>query len=460
VNLTRTIRWKLVVFAVISVIAVAVVGVLYAQLPQQAGIGRYAVTVDMTSAGGLYPNANVTYRGSVVGRVTAVEATDTGARARLSISSDAHIAADLDATIAPMSAVGEMYVALDPRSGADPHRDLTDGAVIGADRVRLPTPVSDAVAQVQSLLASVDATNLRVVIDESFTALNGQGPALRSLVDSVSDIMAEAADTITPTATVIDRLGPVLDSQVDSADAIGAWAASLARVTGSLAGSDAALRGVLARAPGAASEATALFDDVAPTVGILLANLTTVEQVLAVYNPALEQVLVLYPPLIAATQGTGLVNADDPGQNTFFAAAGLNDPPPCITGFLDPSQRRSPADLSPAPAPKNLYCKVDPSDPRSVRGARNLPCLEYPGYRAATVTLCRQLAGGRAPRTPTAPVVAPASDAVSAPRPVVAARQYDPRRGEFVADDARVTRVTGVSAHGPIPLRDLLVPPA
>ncbi|MGU3293925.1 MCE family protein [Williamsia sp. M5A3_1d] len=468
-TLTRTIRRKLIVFLVISVVAVVVVAVSYARLPQQAGIGRYSITVDLTSAAGLYPNANVTYRGEVVGRVTGVEATATGARARASISSDAHIAADLDARIAPMSAIGEMYLALDPRSGAR-GPDLRDGSVIAADRVQVPTPVSTAVAEIQSLLSSVDQDNLRTVVDESFTALDGQGPALRQLVDSVNQIMGSAADAVEPTAALIDGLGPLLDTQVDSADAIRSWAASLARVTGRLADADGSLRSVLAKAPAAAAEATSLFDDIAPTVPILLANLRTVEQVLAVYNPALEQVLVLYPPLIAATQSTGLVNADDPGQNTYFATQ-LNDPPPCIEGFLPPSQRRSPADVSTAPAPKDLYCKVDPADPRSVRGARNLPCLEYPGYRAATVTLCREAAGGRRPDfsagapAPPLPSDDPeAGTAVTAPaqrgseRPVVSVRQYDARRGEFLDRDGRLVRVSSPAGADRMTLEQLLVP--
>jgi hypothetical protein len=66
-------------------------------------------------------------------------------------------------------------------------------------------------------------------------------------------------------------------------------------------------------------------------------------------------------------------------------ALSINQPPPCLTGFLPASEWRSPADTSMAPLPKNTYCKI-PKDYQGnvVRGARNYPCVDVPGKRAAT----------------------------------------------------------------------------
>jgi phospholipid/cholesterol/gamma-HCH transport system substrate-binding protein len=68
----------------------------------------------------------------------------------------------------------------------------------------------------------------------------------------------------------------------------------------------------------------------------------------------------------------------------------LNNPPPCLTGFLPASQWRSPADTSPAPLPAGTYCKI-PQDTQAndVRGARNYPCVDVPGKRRATPKECR-----------------------------------------------------------------------
>jgi hypothetical protein len=66
----------------------------------------------------------------------------------------------------------------------------------------------------------------------------------------------------------------------------------------------------------------------------------------------------------------------------------MNDPPACTVGFLPPSSWRSPDDLTDIDTPDGLYCKLPQDSPIAVRGARNYPCMEVPGKRAATVEQC------------------------------------------------------------------------
>lgn len=449
-NLTRVVKIRLLALLLLSFAAIAIVAINFALVPAQLGIGRIVITANMNGAGGLYPNANVTYRGLVVGRILSVRSTSLGAQAKLSIESDTKIPQDLSASIESMSAIGEMYLDLLPRRGGGPW--LREGSVIPASRVNLPAEIGKTLEKVTSLLKSVDPQDLKTVIDESFTILNGQGEALRGLVIAVNQLIHEAHGSIKPTVQLIDQLGPLLQSQIESAPAIRAWAVSLSQVTGTIAVHDGELRRVLESAGPTATELAQLFEEWRPTLPILLANLVTVEQVLAVYNPALEQILVLLPPLMAASQGAGMLNIENPGQNTFFANQ-LNDPPPCITGFLPVSQRRSPEDTTTLPAPKDLYCKVDPRDPRSIRGARNMPCLEFPGLRAATVKLCRQRAAQN-PRQYPPSTLGSTHIAGNLSNPQALQRnsytagtvlQYDPRRGQYRGPDGRIYRVRGLS---------------
>ena len=69
-------------------------------------------------------------------------------------------------------------------------------------------------------------------------------------------------------------------------------------------------------------------------------------------------------------------------------AVTIADPPSCTVGFLPPSQWRSPADTTDMDTPDGLYCKLPQDSPIDVRGARNYPCVEHPGKRAATVQEC------------------------------------------------------------------------
>lgn len=55
-------------------------GWYYLRIPSLVGIGQYTLKADLPASGGLYPTANVTYRGITIGKVTAVEPTDQGAQ--------------------------------------------------------------------------------------------------------------------------------------------------------------------------------------------------------------------------------------------------------------------------------------------------------------------------------------------------------------------------------------------
>ena len=104
-----------------SLIAGTIMFFAYMQVPTVFfGIDRYSITVKLPQAGGLFPGGNVTYRGVEIGRVRAVRLTETGAEAELQMDSDVHVPANLDAQVHSVSAVGEQYVELLPRTGKGP----------------------------------------------------------------------------------------------------------------------------------------------------------------------------------------------------------------------------------------------------------------------------------------------------------------------------------------------------
>ena len=139
-RLTRQIVIQLLVFSVLAVVALGIMVVSYMRLPALMGVGQYRVTLELPEAGGLYPRGNVTYRGTQVGIVKSVNLTDDGVAADLSLDSDVPIPADLEAEVHSVSAVGELYVQLIPRSGDGPK--LKNGDVIPQDRARVPIDVN------------------------------------------------------------------------------------------------------------------------------------------------------------------------------------------------------------------------------------------------------------------------------------------------------------------------------
>lgn len=453
-GLPRFVRGQLAVFLVLTVIGVVVMAAVYVQLPAMVGIGRYQVTVRLAASGGLYPHANVTYRGSNIGKVTDLHLTPDGVDATLSIDSDRTVPADVRAAVRSVSAIGEQYVDLVPTDTAGSGRApaLSNGTVIPVEHTSLPPDVGPLLDQSDRLLAGLGKTRLRTVIDEAFRAFDGSGPDLQRFLDSAHLLVQEADAASGPTKALIDQVGPLLDTQLDSSDAIRAWTKDLARVTDQIRAKDPQLRAVLDKSPGAIDVTTATFRDLRPTLPLLLANLVSVGQVSTTYLPGTEQILVIFPPLIRALMQSLAGGPLDQGAMVDFFLE-TNDPPACTTGFLPKEQWRSPALLDTPPTPDNLFCKVGPNSPIAVRGVHNMPCMEVPGKRAPSPEACRNGLPYRPATNP--PFGAPQPDPnpgtgvqPSSYRPATAARPYDPGTGIFIGTDGRTYSQPGVAPGG------------
>lgn len=383
--LPRVVRIQLVIFSIASIIGVVAMVFAYMQVPTLLGIGKITVTLELPSSGGLYRFANVTYRGVQVGKVTEMDVSRTQATATLRLDTSPRIPSDLQAEVRSVSAVGEQYVELLPRTESPPY--LEDGSVIAVSDTTIPQPVSPMLEQVNTLIASIPKGRLSELIDESYKAFSGAGFDMGSLVDSSATLSEALNEDPSRSARLAEDSVPLLDSQVRSTDSLRVWARSLAGITGQVVANDPQLRTLLDEGPAAVDEVAGLLEQIKPTLPVLLANMTTIGQVAVTYRPSLEQVLVLLPPFVANVQSSA------PHNNPTGIALGdfriqMADPNPCTVGFLPPSQWRSPDDQTTIDTPDGLYCKLPQDSPIVVRGARNAPCMGVPGKRAPTVELC------------------------------------------------------------------------
>ena len=224
------------------------------------------------------------------------------------------------------------------------------------------------------------------MLTETAQAVGGLGPALQRLVDSTTNLASGFRDNLPQVNDIIANSAPILESQVQSGDAIEQWSRNLNTLAAQSAEQDAALRSALQQAPPTLDQVSSVFSGVRDSLPQTLANLSVVIDMLKRYNKGLEQTLVILPQGAAVAQAGTLFK--DLGQLPL--ALSLNQPPPCLTGFLPASEWRSPADTSMAPLPAGTYCKI-PKDFQAnvVRGARNYPCADVPGKRAATPRECR-----------------------------------------------------------------------
>jgi len=389
--LDRLTRLQLSIFAIVTVLTVGAISIFYLQVPAAVGIGSYRITADFVAAGGLYENANVTYRGVTIGRVESVTLSDDAVVAKMRLNSGTKVPANVTATVKSVSAVGEQYVDLVPPENPS-SETLRNGSNIDISRTAIGQDVAGLLQQAEDLVTSVGDTRIQDLLRETFKAFNGSGPELARLIQSARVLVDEANNNYGQITKLIDQAGPFLDAQMQSGDDIRALADGLARFTTELSNADPQFRSTLQTVPGATAEANELFAGIRPSFPVLAANLANFGRIGVIYRKSLEHALVVFPAIMAAllTVGGG-VPADEGGKLDFKIH--LQDPPPCLTGFVPASEMRSPADETLRELPTDLYCKTPHNDPAVVRGARNYPCQEFPGKRAPTVQLCRDPEG-------------------------------------------------------------------
>lgn len=387
----RLAKIQLSIFAVITVITLSVMAIFYLRLPATFGIGTYGVSADFVAGGGLYKNANVTYRGVAVGRVESVGLNPNGVTAHMRLNSGTAIPSNVTATVRSVSAIGEQYIDLVPPENPSSTK-LRNGFRIQRQNTRIGQDVADLLRQAETLLGSLGDTRLRELLHEAFIATNGAGPELARLIESARLLVDEANANYPQVSQLIDQAGPFLQVQIRAGGDIKSLADGLARFTWQLRAADPRLRDTLADAPDAIDEANTAFSGIRPSFPALAASLANLGRVGVIYHKSIEQLLVVFPALFAAIITSAGGVPQDEGAKLDFKID-LHDPPPCMTGFLPPPLVRSPADESVREIPRDMYCKTAQNDPSTVRGARNYPCQEFPGKRAPTVQLCRDPRG-------------------------------------------------------------------
>jgi phospholipid/cholesterol/gamma-HCH transport system substrate-binding protein len=388
--LDRLTKVQLAIFGVVTVITVTIMAIFYLRLPAALGIGTYKVTADFATGGGLYKNANVTYRGVEVGRVESVGLNPHGVDAVMRLNSGTGVPSNVTATVKSVSAIGEQYVDLVP-SNHPASTKLHNGSRIDRDSTRIGVDIATLLHQSETLVNSVADTRLRELLHETFTAFNGTGPELARLIASARLLVDEANATYPQTSQLIDQVGPFLQAQIRSGDDIKSLSNGLARFTSEVRQADPQLRELLTVVPPATDEANAAFTGIRPSFPMLAANLANLGRVGVIYHKSIEQLLVVLPALFAAIITAANGEPQDEGAKLDFK---INvDPPPCNVGFIPPPLIRTPADETLREIPTDMYCKTAQNDGSTVRGARNYPCQEFPGKRAPTVALCRDPKG-------------------------------------------------------------------
>lgn len=366
--LARAVRLKLAAFALISAMILGYTGFRYADLGHLAGVRGYYVTrLELADAGGIFPDANVTFRGVSVGRVGAVRLTATGIEADLRISDSAPPIPDrLTAVVADLSPIGEQYVDLLPRTTAGPY--LRDGSVIPQRDSRIPLPVTSLLSTLNATARSLPLGALRTVTTQLALGFGGQGTTLQVLLDGSHRFVLAAAGSTAHITGLISDSKVVLATQIAEGSALVSFAASARLLARQLAASDADLRRLIGATPGAARQVAGLLADTSPALAQLIAHLLTAAEIGGVRISALDELLSGLPVALVDVSSALSPEGINVGLTlTFF------NPLPCTLGYGGTVHRNG-LDTGPAP-PLNASARcLEPA--RSgidVRGSAHAP---------------------------------------------------------------------------------------
>ena len=367
--LTRTTRIQLVAFAVIAVLVIGYTGFHYANLGRLFGLrGYYTVQMDLANAGGIFPQADVTYRGVSVGRVGAVRLTPTGVEADLNISNSAPpIPADLHGQRG--RPVRRRRAVRQPAAGHEQRALPHPGQRDPAQRHHAPAAGDQPADQRQRAghlgAARRSARRCSTIWPPGSAA---QSTSLQALIDGQSKLVRAAGAALPQTDTLIQDGQTVLATQNAEAAAFRSFAASSRLFAGQLVASDADLRRLFANGAPAATQVAGLITDNTPTLGALIANLLTTSQITLTRGAALQETFSALPAAIAA----GSTVITNKGAR-FGVALTFFNPLPCTAGYQG-TKIRNGLDTSPGP-PLNTKarCTSPASSGIDVRGSAHTP---------------------------------------------------------------------------------------
>jgi phospholipid/cholesterol/gamma-HCH transport system substrate-binding protein len=373
--LRRRTRFQLFTFVLITLVGVSYVSAEYVGLTKAFLSDGCTVSADFPDSGGIFTNAEVTFRGVTVGKVGALHLTKAGVRVdlRLDDCSSPKIPADVSATVTDRSVLGEQYVDLKPppRTNNGGARDLRKGAVIPMARNRIPTDATTLLTNMDRLVNSVSTEDLRTMITELAGAFGERGPDLERLLEATDQFLATASEPQNRDATIqlIKQSSSVLQTQLDLRDPLRSWARDLNLLSQQLAGSDTDVRHLLTMGPHDLTTVRDFIGDNKTDLGVTLANIAATGELLVRRRDGVEEVLELYPLLAAGSQTV----VYDGSARTAIVVQSKPEPDDCgdpgrgREGY-DGTVRRFPTDLSPMAPNVAARCTA----PATGRGAKNV----------------------------------------------------------------------------------------
>ncbi len=205
----------------------------------------YHINVDLPTAGGIYPDAYVTYRGVEVGKVSALQLHQNGVVAVLAINHGTRIPSDVTASVRQLTAAAEQYMDLVPAGNDPPGAWLRPGAVIPPDRTSIPVSVGTLLNTVNTLVDSLNAQDVNTLSSALATGLRDEGGDLHSIIVDANTLVGALQSAIPGTTELINAGNTVLSTFDSTSNEFAQFSSNLNALSAQVKASNSALVALL-----------------------------------------------------------------------------------------------------------------------------------------------------------------------------------------------------------------------
>lgn len=252
------------------------------------------VKVDLPQTGGLYVGSQVSYRGTHVGKITAINFRPGGVQADAEITTGAKVPRNTRAVVRSLSPIGEQYLDFQPRTSSGPY--LQNNQVIPATDTEIPDTLASTVVAISKVLDQINPNQLHTVLAESSKALSGVSGDLQQITQQ-GHLLVRTLTTQWPRINdLIDNAGTVLDIGTSEAPELRRFARDFDAFTTFLKNYNPQLVKTLHEAPGEINQLKQLVRDANAILPSFLRNGGELMTLLASYSPHLRALLANFAP--------------------------------------------------------------------------------------------------------------------------------------------------------------------
>lgn len=179
--------------------------------------GERMLTAEFSRAVQIFPGNSVRVLGVTVGRVVKVNVTRDAAVVEMRIDDpEIELPADVEATLVPLSLLGERYVQLFPAYEGGPK---FEDDLLTMDRTSVPAEQDELLEGLKNYFGAIDPDKVSRFVSNAATILDGNGAGLNRLIDKGSSVLgtlADKKDSLAGLITNMNRLTLTLSTRQDS----------------------------------------------------------------------------------------------------------------------------------------------------------------------------------------------------------------------------------------------------